>query len=70
METKISAPALVGKTSLCNKCGDPFELSRDSLRKSHPVCDDCIVSPAKKRIAKAAKFLESMGSAIELDKDI
>lgn len=39
MQTKMSAPALVGKIGLCNKCEEPFELTRSSLRLAFPTCD-------------------------------
>ena len=42
MKTKLSAPTLVGKIAICNKCENKFELSRRALRMSKPVCDDCV----------------------------
>ena len=69
MVSRTTAPALVGKVALCNKCSDPFELDRMALRKAHPVCKDCIVSPNKDKLDKAAKFFAKLEDdlGIELD---
>jgi hypothetical protein len=60
MASKLSVPALVGKVALCNKCNDPFELDRMALRKHKPICRDCISSPNKDKIEKAAKFFSKL----------
>jgi hypothetical protein len=64
MATKISIPSLIGKIALCNSCNDPFELDRMALKKAKPVCRECIDSPNKDKIAKAAKFFAKLEGEI------
>jgi len=60
MKTKLSCPILKGKISICNKCGDRFELDRRALRQALPTCITCVVSPKKAKITSAMQFLESL----------
>jgi hypothetical protein len=64
MATKVSAPSMVGKISICNKCQQQFELTRKSLQKAKPICDDCIASPVKDKVKSANKFFEEMEKGI------
>lgn len=32
----------LGKTSLCNNCGNPFAMNEYSIRKANPKCMDCV----------------------------
>lgn len=70
MVTKVSVPALVGKIALCNKCNDPFELDRYALQKAEPVCRDCVKSPNKDKIDKAAKFFAKLEGKIDLGESL
>jgi len=60
MVSKLSVPALVGKVSVCNSCGDRFQLDRRALRQAKPTCNACIQTPQKKELDKAAKFFEKL----------
>lgn len=61
MKSKLSAPQLVGKVSVCNSCNDEFILDRHSLRLSKPTCKNC---RQPETIDKATNFFE------ELEKEI
>lgn len=52
--SKLSFPLLRDKISLCNRCGDPFILTRRALRMAEPCCDQCV----KKRKSAKAKSAE------------
>lgn len=69
MDTKLSAPALIGKASLCNKCSSPFELDRAAIRKAKPVCSACIVSSKQKEADKAARFFQSLERSLAVGFD-
>lgn len=60
MKTKLSCPPLVGKISICNRCGDRFVLDRRSLRQAKPICASCVTSPKQREVDKAAKFFASL----------
>jgi hypothetical protein len=60
MRTKLSCPVLKGKISICNKCGDRFQLDRRALRQAQPTCISCVVSPKKAKIASAMDFLNDL----------
>ena len=60
MATKLSAPLLVGDIAICNKCNEPFELSRSSLRAAKPICDGCTNSKDKVIIKKAEDFFDKL----------
>lgn len=32
---------IIGKASLCNKCGDEFVLTREDTKRSRPICINC-----------------------------
>jgi hypothetical protein len=57
MKTKLSCPSLKGKISICNKCGDRFQLDRRALRQAMPTCFSCIESPKKQKLNSAMSFL-------------
>lgn len=65
MKTKLSCPALKGKVSLCNDCGNPFEMDRRSIRMANPNCKDCVQSPKKQKIDSAAQFFKDLEKGIE-----
>lgn len=60
MKSKLSAPNLKGKISICNKCGDPFEMDRRSIRMAEPTCSSCVVSPKEKELDAAARFFKNL----------
>ena len=59
MRSKISAPVLLGKLSVCNKCGDRFELSRRALRAANPICNSC-VQHKNEKLDEATKFFRTL----------
>ena len=66
MKTKISCPALRGKISICNKCGDEFSLDRRSLRMANPTCPSCVDSKEQKaKVAAVNKLFASLGEEIK-----
>lgn len=38
---KVSTELVLGKTSICNRCGKPFVLNEYSIRLAKPHCDAC-----------------------------
>jgi RNA polymerase-binding transcription factor DksA len=67
MRTKLSCPVLKGKISICNKCGDRFELNRRALRQAMPICNTCVVSPKKAKINSAMSFLDNLAKKEGID---
>ncbi len=64
MKSKLSAPILVGVLTLCNKCVNPFELTRRALRQEKPICDNCVGSVENKSVMVAEDFFQ------QLEKDL
>jgi hypothetical protein len=65
MANKESIPTLIGKIAICNKCNDPFELTRESLRKAKPVCAFCVGGTSKEeKLEKASKFFADLEKKI------
>lgn len=62
MQSKLSAPNMIGKVSLCNSCNAEFEFSKRSQRQAKPTCEDCIKeSPVHKtRQNEMSKFLDGL----------
>ena len=67
MKTKKTAPHLVGKIAICNKCGDRFILDRRSLKLAKPICINCVQSPREEELKKVSKFFDNMEGMIEDD---
>lgn len=40
---KTEPDILIGKQSICNRCGNPFILNSYSIRTVKPHCDDCTI---------------------------
>lgn len=61
MQSKLSCQPLWGKHSICNKCNNPFELDKRSLRQANPTCIDCYGDKDKKeKLEKAARFFNAL----------
>lgn len=62
MASKLSCPSLRGKLSLCNKCGESFELNRRALRMAEPVCNSCVKTKTdvKHKLADANAFFDRL----------
>lgn len=65
MQSKLSCKPLWNKHSLCNKCNEPFELDKRSLRQAHPTCIDCYGNKGKKEeLEKASRFFAELEKGI------
>jgi len=38
---KVATHLSIGKTAICNRCGEPFSMNEYSIRLSKPHCDKC-----------------------------
>lgn len=63
MNTKLSAPRLIGVKSLCNRCGSEFILDKRALRMAEPCCFMCV--NRKEDVNEAAKFFEELEKSLE-----
>lgn len=63
MQSKLSAPALIGKASVCNRCESSFILDRRALRMALPCCENCVhVKDVNKhhKLADASAFFDNL----------
>jgi formylmethanofuran dehydrogenase subunit E len=67
MRGKWACPLLIGKVSICNKCGDKFVLDRRALRLTEPTCSNCTKSKKKEEVQDATKFFDNLLEGIGLD---
>lgn len=65
MQTKLSAPNLVGKLSICNKCNEEFELTRRAIKMSFPTCDNCVEGKDKIIVKKATDFFDELEKGLK-----
>lgn len=65
MKTKNSAPTLVGKSSLCNRCGQPFIMDRRSILQAYPTCEDCVRTPNNRKIQISSDPTEDFFKKLE-----
>lgn len=63
MKTKNSAPLLRGTIAECNKCCLDFILTRYSLTRANPCCDDC--RDRRVNLNPVDKFFEELESSIK-----
>lgn len=46
---KIEVPLSFGKSCICNRCGNAFQINEYSIRMANPHCNDCIVRKGSSR---------------------
>lgn len=45
---------VVGRFSLCNECGNKFTMTKYSIRRAKPKCENCIQHKEKESVDKLA----------------
>ena len=63
MSSKLSAPILIGKLSLCNDCKEEYLLDRRAIRMSKPICAQCAKGNTKE-IKKTEDFFANLEKEI------
>lgn len=49
-----------GKVSICNRCNQPFIMTKNVVRKhAMPHCDDCVVRRDEQKISSIKELLEA-----------
>jgi hypothetical protein len=51
---------LIGKISECNRCHEPFIMSKISVSHVQPHCDSCVVRKAKPDLDKLSQLLDKI----------
>lgn len=67
MASKLSAPLLMDKISICNKCNEPFAMNRRAIRMAEPTCDDCVAGRiiTKDKVQSIDDFFKGLENRIE-----
>jgi len=52
---------VIGKLSVCNRCGEDFIMTRASVSLAKPHCESCTKSPKAEEQRNIKDFLEKVG---------
>lgn len=65
---KIETQFALGKVSICNRCGKPFEMTTYAMRLAKPHCQDCHKTVTGDKTNVSSKILDAILPGSDIDR--